>query len=112
MSLSSQPRRVREALAELKRRISETFPQRLIDLRLFGSRARGEAREDSDADVLVVLDRAGWEERRQVIDLATDIGLEHDLDLSPTVFDQATYDRWREQRRPLLVEIERDGIPP
>ena len=109
-SLASQPRRVREALVELKRKIAERFQDRLVDLRLFGSRARGQAGPESDTDILVVLDHAGWEERRQLIDLATDVGLEYDLLLSPTVFDRATYDRWREQRRPLVVEIERDGI--
>ena len=110
-SLASQPRRVQEALLELKRRIAERFPECLVDLRLYGSRARDHAGADSDADVLVVLEQAGWEERRQVIDLAADIGLEHDLIVSPTVFDRATYDRWRDQRRPLVLEIERDGIP-
>ena len=61
--------------------------------------------------MLVVLEQAGWEDWRQVIDLATDIGLEQDLILSPTVFVRATYQRWSEQRRPLVIEIERDGIP-
>ncbi len=41
-----------DAVAKLTQRIVERFqPQRLI---LFGSRARGEARDDSDFDLLIV----------------------------------------------------------
>lgn len=80
-------------------------------LRLFGSRARGQANASSDVDVAVVLEQAGWNERCAVIDAAADVGLEYDLDISPTVFDRSTYLRWREQERPLVLDIEREGIP-
>ena len=81
-----------------------------MDVRLFGSCARGEAHEGSDVDVAVVLERLDWATRCNVIDLATDIGLQHDMRLSPTLFDRATFDRWRAQERPLVMDIERDGV--
>ena len=61
-------------------------------------------------DVAVVLAEAGWETRRNIIDLAADIGLAHDFLLSPTVFDRATYERWRAQDRRLVRDIEKEGI--
>ena len=82
----------------------------MIDIRLFGSHARSAAHEDSDVDVAVVLNEARWEVRREIIDLAADIGLEHGLALSPTVFDRETYERWRIQDRPLIRDIEHEGI--
>ena len=82
----------------------------MIDLRLFGSHARATAHEESDVDVAVVLHEAGWEIRRDIIDLAADIGIEHGLTLSPTVFDAETYERWRAQDRPLVRDIEHEGI--
>ena len=92
---------------ELRRR----YGTAVLDVRLFGSFARAEAHEDSDVDVAVVLDRADWNTRRDVIDLATDVGLPSDLLISPTIFDRETYERWREQERPLVMDIERDGVP-
>jgi len=50
-------------LAELIRRLVETYrPERIY---LFGSRARGDARPDSDYDVLVVVSDSAAEERRR-----------------------------------------------
>lgn len=101
---------VEGALARFARRVRERFGEAVIDIRLFGSHARSAAHEASDVDVAVVLEAAGWEIRREIIDLAADIGLECDLMLSPTVFDRETYERWRDQDRPLTRDIEQEGI--
>jgi predicted nucleotidyltransferase len=88
-------------LPVIKRRIVRDFqPQRII---LFGSQARGEAREDSDVDLLVVLSAA--EHRREAasaiyltltgIPLATDVvvttpaHLAENIDLIGTVLRPA-----------------------
>ena len=93
--------------AELRRRHGAA----LIDLRLFGSFARGEADEESDVDVAVVLEHVDWRTRGAVIDLATDTGLPFNLRISPTVFDRETWERWRREERPLVMDIEREGVP-
>lgn len=92
---------------ELRRRLGEA----VVEVRLFGSFARGEADEDSDVDVAVVLERVDWTTQRDVIDLATDIGLPLDLRISPALFDRETYALWRAQERPLVADIEREGVP-
>ena len=43
-------------LVELNERLSEAYGERLRGVVLFGSEARGEARPDSDIDVLAVLE--------------------------------------------------------
>ena len=101
---------VASALARFARAVRERFGDSVADIRLFGSHARSTAHEGSDVDVAVVLNEAGWEIRRDIMDLATDIGLEHGLTLSPTVFDRATYERWRVQDRPLVRDIEHEGV--
>jgi uncharacterized protein len=47
---------VAETLSELKRGLTSLYGDRLKGVYLFGSRARGDARPDSDLDLLVVLD--------------------------------------------------------
>lgn len=82
------------------------FGERLVALSLFGSRARGEGRDDSDLDVLVVVRALSREERRRTIDDATDVGLDLDLVLSPLVVEE---DAWRASP-PIAAEIAREGI--
>ena len=101
---------VARVLARFANVVRSRFGESVIDIRLFGSHARANAHEESDVDIAVVLEAAGWEERRDIIDLAADIGLEHELILSPTVFDRKTYERWRAQDRPLVRDIETEGI--
>lgn len=101
---------VAPALARFADAVREMYGDAVVDIRLFGSYARSSAHEESDIDVAVVLDEAGWETRRDVIDLATDVGIAYGLPLSPTVFDRAAYERWRAQDRPLTRDIDQEGI--
>lgn len=102
---------VRKAVAEFARELRRRYGDEVLDVRLFGSFARGDADEESDVDVAVVLETADWKARRDAIDLATDTGLPHALLISPTVFDRRTYETWRRHERALVVDIEQEGVP-
>ena len=91
--------------------LRERYGDAVVDVRLFGSCARGEMREDSDVDVAVVLRAVDGRTKRDVIDLASGIGLEHDVLLSPTVLDRETFERWRAQERLFVMDILREGLP-
>ncbi len=101
---------VARTTAELKSRLSSRFGPDLLEVRLFGSYARGEANEESDVDVFVLLRNAGWRERKAVLDIAGDLFAESGLLVSPTVFDVDRYREWRRQQRPLVMDIEREGV--
>lgn len=96
-----------DALTAFAARVRERFGARLAELRLFGSRARGEGHEESDLDLLVLVDGLTREERREVLDLAFDVGLASGLMLSPLAQDSQ---QWRRDL-PLAVAIEREGAP-
>jgi predicted nucleotidyltransferase len=100
-----------QALEKLAAELRRHFGDSVVDLRLFGSVARGESHEGSDVDVAVVLADVDWESRRAVIDLASDISLATGLSISPTIFARETWDRFRAQERPLVMDIEREGVP-
>ena len=49
------PRQVKAALSEFQQRILKLFPGEITQIILYGSYARGEARPDSDVDVMIVV---------------------------------------------------------
>jgi predicted nucleotidyltransferase len=83
------------------------FGARLAETVLFGSRARGTGRGDSDLDVLVLVDGLLRAERCEVIDLAADLSLEWGRVLAPLTSDTAA---WRRDL-PIARAIEAEGIP-
>lgn len=75
----------------LERFLSEavqTFPHELVRIILFGSLARGEAKADSDVDILVITQVESVKLRRKLIGIAFDIQLETKVDLSVKVISE------------------------
>ena len=66
-SLDRAERAVADALA---RRLAAAYPEDLLEVRVFGSRARGDHREDSDLDVAVILAECDPQREDQVREFA------------------------------------------
>jgi uncharacterized protein len=75
-------------LGALKSSLTSLFGDRLRGLLLFGSRARGAGRDDSDLDVVVDVQGVTRDERGAILDLAADLSVEHGLVLSPLVVQE------------------------
>jgi predicted nucleotidyltransferase len=76
----------------------------------FGSRARREAKPQSDIDVLVVLTAANAARVKEVRYLAADVWLKHGIYLSTRVRSQAHWRRLEELQTLLCENMRRDGI--
>jgi predicted nucleotidyltransferase len=80
----------------------------LVRVALFGSRARGEARWRSDYDLMVVLRGARGENRDAVHRLATELELEHNVDLSTKIVDRERFEWLRLSSLPFWRNYRRD----
>lgn len=94
-------------LVRFRKALDEIYGPRLDRIVLFGSRARGDAREDSDYDVAVFLktlpDR--WEELDRLARLRVDM-----IDATGAFFDAKPYAASAyTERTPLMHEIRREG---
>jgi uncharacterized protein len=73
------------ALTEFAARIRAALGSTVRDVRLFGSKARGDARADSDLDVLVVVEGGRVRAEDLAVDIAFDINVANNLYISPRV---------------------------
>ena len=91
-TLSGSDKRV---LQEFVAYLYETRPEQVKFVGLFGSKARGEDKQDSDIDVLVILEKEDREFRRKVLKQAARFSLEYDVLLSPRIIGA---ERWGKMR--------------
>jgi predicted nucleotidyltransferase len=99
------------AVAELVEHVRTRFGARLRELGLFGSFARGEANEDSDVDVLVVVDDLTFLEGQEVAHFCGDLLTEHDVLVSPFAVSTDHMQHLRSRERQIAREIDRDRVP-
>jgi len=76
----------------------------------YGSRTRGEAKSESDLDVCVVLDEADANIRRQISDLAWEVGFDQDMIISTVVFSVEMFERGRCSVSGLVQTIRQEGV--
>ena len=99
------------AVMEYVAGIQERFPDDVLSVTLFGSKARGDASMESDIDLLVLVNEESREIRSELWRIASDVSLEYNVVLSVRVFARS---RWAETRRirlPLYRAIVADGVP-
>ena len=96
-------------LDELKQRLSDLYGDRLVELVLYGSQARGDADEGSDIDVLVVLSGAvnPCAELRSAGDILYDISYDNDTVVSCVFVPEAEFARGE---GPLIRNVHREGV--
>jgi predicted nucleotidyltransferase len=105
------PPAVREALARFRAALEARYGSALVELRLYGSYARGDATEDSDVDVYVLLEQASAADKLEVLELAGRVFHDTGLMVSPTLAGRAQLAEWRRLGHPLWNAIEEEGVP-
>lgn len=88
--------------------LAAALGERLLEVSLYGSRARGEGRVRSDFDLVVVVDRASGEVRDAVHRQATEIELDANVDLSTKIVDRERFAELSASDLPFWRNFRRD----
>ena len=97
-------------MKELKEGLAQIYGDKLKAVYLYGSYARGDYREGSDVDVMIVLasyQRYG-DEIKRTSELNAKLSLDYNLSVSRIFM---TDDRWKNDNSPLLRNIRAQGQP-
>ena len=90
--------------------LRDLYGERLQQVVLFGSWARGDAHPESDIDLLVVLDRVEsvWEELRQMDPILWQHSFANDTVVTEVPVSEREF---RESDTPLLIRVRAEGVP-
>jgi predicted nucleotidyltransferase len=96
-------------LTGFRQAMRELYGPRIERVVLYGSRARGDAKPDSDYDIAVFLRdlSSRWQEVRRIADVEIAI-----LDKTGAIVHAMPYpaESWRNNSSPLMHEIRKDGV--
>ncbi len=97
-------------LVECKAAIQEVVPE--AGVVLYGSRARGEAREDSDYDLLVLVDQEpNMELERAIVDRLVPLEVRTGKVLTVLVYSRSQWDSALYRAMPFHRNVTREGVP-
>lgn len=99
-----------KALKEFKDKLVNKFGSDLVMIKLFGSKARGDSRQESDIDVLVIVKNLTKNNKHWIIDLAYELSLKYKLAVSPRIYSEQIWKYYLSLPLSFTYTVEKEGI--
>ena len=107
MKLTKKERGVVE---KFKRRVEEQFPGEIVRMFVFGSKARGDATEESDIDIIVVTRSDDKRLGKNIRYTGYDLEIEHGIVLSIQVYSEKYLNHLRNIPTQFIQNVDREAI--
>lgn len=99
-----------KAVEEFVRRVRGKYKDKIDSIILFGSVARGEAKEDSDVDILVVVKERNIEDMKEIHGIAFEVSMEYSQGISPKIYAVDEILNRMEIGAPFIKEVLKEGV--
>jgi predicted nucleotidyltransferase len=100
-----------QALDAFVRQLLDELEPEITDIRIFGSKARGDAGPESDLDVLVLVRDPAYALKHRILWIAADISLEYNVLLSPRIIPPAAWNEMAEADTLFFRTVCAESIP-
>jgi predicted nucleotidyltransferase len=98
------------ALREFLTKLREQHGSEVVLVSLFGSKVRGDFDEESDIDVLLVVENRNSQLWEDIVEIETELMLKYGAVVSSLIMGRDNYEWHLRHRAPLYRSIEREGI--
>lgn len=103
------PKKIREILAETRQELEKKYAQRLKQMILFGSYARGNHSQDSDIDIILLLNKSNSlsAERDIYLPITSRLSLKYDKVIS---IIPMKVEEFKRKKTSLILNVHKEGI--
>jgi len=109
-TLAFLPERDRRAVEAFVERVWQTHSDRVQQIILYGSKARGDSHAHSDIDVLLIVNEEDWRFRHAVSGIAADVSLAYDVLIGSRIIGRERWAKMRRHRFTFCDNVQADGI--
>ncbi len=106
------PTNIKKPIKEFLKGVNDMFGDRVKKIILYGSYARGDYKNNSDIDIMILTDFTDdeiVEYREKIWDFAYDIELENDIIISPLIKNIDKFNYWL-AALPFYMNVQKEGV--
>lgn len=99
-------------IEKFSQKLRERLGKKIVEIRLFGSKATGRDKKESDIDLLVVLDKKSREAEDIIVDLELEMMEEYDYKpyFSTLVFEKEEFSRLNKLKTNFMLNVAEEGM--
>ncbi len=97
------------AIKEFKTRLKDRHPRNVIDLKLYGSKARGDAGPESDIDILIIVKERTAQFDDDTIDIVCDVLNEYDVYIETVTMSETSFQDAVTLQMPFVLNVVREA---
>src|SRR3989338_3353873 len=97
---------IQEFKDKIRQKLSAKHPYFL----LFGSKVRGDFTAAYDIDLLIALDDLSQKDKNFISDLATQLYLKHQIDISPHIYSKKEFQYFNQLQTPFSLTLQKEAV--